>query len=505
MENNYFDDWIKKELDDFDVPLEPNDWALMEGKLDQDFDDWVKEGIEEPTVPLGAGDWARMENRLEEEDRFQERYFIIKAFEVVILGLVLLTVAQFLPYGEVHYSTSPTMEYEQIDENETDTELLKVIPSPKNLPSLNKEEFERTPTQDNKEMITPSKENTPAKIFAESQPTLYIKEQPSEVSTFVETEEGTLSEQAPTQMEANNSYGSSSSSEKELISAIKQKELKQAIASIINDKVNLSQAVETNMLEDNRLAAVEMINTTSLKPFEFQDLDPSLLKFKSPKRLRLGMHLSPDVNVVFTPYSEKLQESYQQVNAGFSGGFTVGFGKDRWETETGVTYSLVAYRPKAVIEIKGSVENTFYAETLKDIEFDLVSVPLNFSYNFLYHKGWKFYAKSGGTFNVVALSKYYQRQDVISSALVPSSQQDALLAAKRPSPDTKGGLFVDGTFRDNYFVTANFGLGAERLLTNNFSLYVEPSFSHTVHGAQIGPNNDKINAFSLNMGAKITL
>ncbi len=489
MENNHFDDWIKKEMNEYEVPFQPNDWAMMEDKLDQDFDDWIKEGIEASTVPFGESDWGAMEKRLEEEDQFQKRYFTIKGLEVLILALVLFTVAQYIPYDVASSAAyekgiSPTQELETLPDNNLNNK--KEIP-PAN-PSLEKIEEE-------KEKAT----TKPSKVIFASKATAPIQ---NNTSTSVEKERNQpKARQSVTPTKTVVSFPEKQVSEKELIAAIEKGEVKSR-----NQKESDREA--TMDLNPMKLAGRPLLAIDRLeKPVFNQTLAldrPEIKPLKPKSRLRLGMYISPDANLVFTPYNEKIESSYQTANLGFSGGFVVGFSKGRWETETGVEYALVTYRPKEVIEIKGSIQENFFAESLEDIEFDLVSLPLNFSYNFLYHKGWKFYAKTGGTLHVVALSKLYQRQ-VIFDNITPFDTGTNSSSQQRPSLNTDGGLFAEGTLNDNYFVTANLGLGAERLLSNNFSVFIEPSLSHTIHGAKIGPNNDKINSISLNMGAKITL
>jgi hypothetical protein len=72
MGDNYMENRIKKILENFEVPFNPDDWSLMEKRLDTDvptaMDELVKQQLDRFEVPLDLTAWTRLQSDLDDLD-----------------------------------------------------------------------------------------------------------------------------------------------------------------------------------------------------------------------------------------------------------------------------------------------------------------------------------------------------------------------------------------------------------------------------------------------------
>lgn len=86
---------------------------------------------------------------------------------------------------------------------------------------------------------------------------------------------------------------------------------------------------------------------------------------------------------------------------------------------------------------------------------------------------------------------------------IPSSPDDN--RSIRQEKEFPEGLFDGGSLRDNYYLTANLGLGAERFLSSKWSIFLQPNYQHYLMSEGIGVNKDKFYTFSIYLGTKFSL
>jgi hypothetical protein len=205
--------------------------------------------------------------------------------------------------------------------------------------------------------------------------------------------------------------------------------------------------------------------------------------------------------------------TYDRYTTGYSGGATVAFGKNRWEVETGIIYTVKQYQARPVLYVTGSVSEGFIGEGIRDIEMNVAAIPVQFRYDIMRLKRWKLYGSAGASLQVVVESNYaVGDQDAFRSKnFNPApSHLDSPGHLKTTGLKTKnldGGWFQGGSFARNSFLTANAALGLEHRLTGRWSVYAQPTYHHSVlyFSKGLGPDSERLHTFSLFSGVRLRL
>ncbi|MBT8218495.1 MAG: outer membrane beta-barrel protein [Bacteroidia bacterium] len=222
--------------------------------------------------------------------------------------------------------------------------------------------------------------------------------------------------------------------------------------------------------------------------------------------LVLGLFSGSDYNQIVTPFDPIYAlDGTKQWNFGYGGGLSVSMQFKSWELEMGAIYASNQYQPREILEIySGSINSGYVASTLKDIELNIVKVPLNFRFNVNLKNKWKIYALSGATMNMVIQSSYIT-DDVFIGTRSFATPSAPVRSSDLSLKDFSGGILEGGSFSDNSFLTANLGLGVERTLNNKWSLFAQPTYQRQIFSNGIGPNQDRFNSLSLFFGTRLSL
>ena len=104
MDIKSFDQIIKSKLEEHTVPNNSDHFASFESRLDHEFgldsttaedasfDAQLKEKLAQNQVPIPSGAWSTLESKIEEDRSLRREVLKVKAFECLILLLVLFTV-----------------------------------------------------------------------------------------------------------------------------------------------------------------------------------------------------------------------------------------------------------------------------------------------------------------------------------------------------------------------------------------------------------------------------
>ncbi len=463
MENNYFDDFIKKELEDIEVKYNPEDWDLME-------------------------------ERLEQEEKLRERIILIKGIEIALMLLLVFTITQFLPIGKSNIPAPPFKPNLNVISPQS-------LPSPMIEQSKSIDKIERQPTKVPLEKQPKTTERPKTIIFAKAENTINSSTEQNTISTL------------PVQTKAISTYSTVASIPIQATTPILKKEREENRTVPIVEKVEKIEKSTLSeldfdspkvIMEDKMIMETEEIaSVNDFGGFEVVDNTKRDIKVILPKtkKLRFGMYFRPDANIIMAPYKDEEIQSYKLLTDGYTGGVSFGVQKDRWEIETGLAYSFLSYKPKPISEVTSSAVD-IKLQYIDNIEYNMLSLPVAFAYNFATVDDWKFYAKGGGAMNLVASAKVDKILHIVGESRLVDNV----------SPSYEVGLFTSDTqqnllsrFKDNHYISANIGFGVEKVLNNRFGLFIEPTYSHTFFGAGLAPNHDRINRVSLNVGAKVTL
>lgn len=240
-----------------------------------------------------------------------------------------------------------------------------------------------------------------------------------------------------------------------------------------------------------------------------------ILRFKSRPFVSLSMMGSSDINRIMTPVfmeNDDIIPSSDRLALGYSGGFSIGVGRQRFTLESGLIYTAKQYRARPVIYVTGSTADGFHGEGLTDIEMNMISIPVQVRYDVISRQRWNVYGLVGSAL-MVSLENNFAIADqeaFISSQFNPppgASHGPVTKSTGLQNRNLAGGVLQGGAFRDNSYATINMGIGIERKFLEGWSLFVQPSYQHSVlyFSRGLGPELDRIHTFSIFSGIKIRL
>lgn len=243
------------------------------------------------------------------------------------------------------------------------------------------------------------------------------------------------------------------------------------------------------------------------------DIIPS----KNKGVIRVGMFGSGEVNhILIQPSQEKSikKETYERYSLGYGGGLSVGLDKGTWELETGAIYAARKY-PVDVIYRYGSLTDGIFGSEIQDGELNIINVPIHFRYNFLRKNKWRFYGIAGGSLQIAFQTNYFvvdapqdlqYQPDPTSPPLLPMPGPESEYSIEQLKKESVG-LFEGGAFNDNAYISGNVGLGVERYVNEQWSIFSQPVYQYSLHYFRegVGPNKDGINSLSILIGTKVRL
>ncbi len=165
------------------------------------------------------------------------------------------------------------------------------------------------------------------------------------------------------------------------------------------------------------------------------------------------------------------------------GGFTSVELSDKWQLQTGLAYS-----GKFLHDLPMDEERfPNMADVTKDMNMHIVEIPLHLQYTIKKSTNWRPFITAGVTANVAMFADYNF-----------NNGGESPFDNKR-----EAGVFEGGRLGDNVYATADIGLGLERQLDKNLHLFIQPTVRFALD--DVGAHHDRINTFSLVMGARTAL
>jgi Outer membrane protein beta-barrel domain len=449
MNNQAFDDQIRRAVENIDTNYKPETWDLLEQRLnntilpqadavessaEEAFDDIIRKKMANKTPAYNPNHWIIMSSLL---DEYQSVRAWLVRYRVLESALTILFVLTFINvfYIPAQYSNSNT-----------------VISQNAKVPSVFKNELEMpAKAAQNLKFVVPSPIKHIQILKNTEQKTAVLEKRVEEKTVLLDVAEARV------------------------VKPLEQVQFlpKLAIPFIKNNS-------------DNAL----IISTVNSK--------------KSRLKYRIGLAMGSDVDRIFTPdfYSYgTLIAAFSQTRYNFNAGFLTDLKKNRWAFETGLLYTKKSYSP---VEIRQDVTDpnistAAYKENLATIKVNIVQLPTMLHFDFLQRKRWDLFLVAGATTNFITQAKYdYSRQFIgyVSRPVAPSA------TVEPPVKIFNDGIFITKSTIGNVFFTANVGLGATYRLTPKFNVYSQMIYRSHLSAKGIGPNEDKINTTSLLVGFK---
>jgi hypothetical protein len=233
-----------------------------------------------------------------------------------------------------------------------------------------------------------------------------------------------------------------------------------------------------------------------------EDLASMIRPVRKRLSLNVGMFGGPDYNRIISPPNPELHNQRDDYYAlGYGGGINVALEYGNWELGSGLVYSSKQYDPRQVGFITGSLQQGYNGEVLRQIQLNIFSIPLNARYNFIRNDRWRSYFTLSSSLQVATDATFF-----ITSLQLPNTVTSPLPEPGRSQiNNTQKGFLQGGSLRENGFVTANLGFGIERSVSDRFSIFVQPTYQHSIgyFSGGFGPDRNRINTMSVWAGIRV--
>ncbi|MCB0549291.1 MAG: hypothetical protein KDD19_17055 [Phaeodactylibacter sp.] len=515
---NPIDQIIKEKLGGLQVPFDAGSWQLMEQKLDEEamgmgeegqpvadtkhIDEAIFDKLHRYSADYQPNHWHRMEALLEEAFAWPRQVLRYKLTELALMLLIFLFLWQYIPSDN---SLAPLPPH-AIERATPDTPVLR-----KPAPAL-KGKADTAPQAGLQSEIPGLDSKAPAPAVAEVPAPAVATGKGGARSTTGSRAVATRQPQQPAQ---GLSIADASPDTDETLSrsAFSLAPLSQRTSFLASPAYSLPLEVVTASAS---LAALDELRTLTAEVVYDNLRDIGAVSFARNRNrlaLRVGMFGSAEYNHITVPSSEekKLEEELQRYAMGYGGGLSLGVEYGRFEVETGAIYAARQY-PVGLVYVNGSVGGGLQGQRLQASELNIINVPLHFRYTFLRRNSWRAYALAGASIQVAFQRNYYVTEEPQFDFLPmqpppappPTSGEEAAIDRIRKSGL---GWFEGGTFEENAYLTGNVGIGLEHYINSRWSLFVQPTYQHSLQYFRVGlgPNADRINSLSVLFGAKVRM
>ena len=278
--------------------------------------------------------------------------------------------------------------------------------------------------------------------------------------------------------------------------------------SVAAQALNTNQQVLQNQAPIGPLAEIESSKTILLNLGDQPDLEAKVDPAKRTS-LQISMLGGADYNQVMTPENtDKNISAYDRYSLGYRGGLMLDVGRinSRLKMGTGLIYTAKTYEVNRSI-LQGSLilrgAKGLTAETLDNIELNIVNLPVFARYDVIQGKRWSVFAHAGVAMQVAIQANYY-----VNFPDFPQPTRIGQTPRRYSQIEGRNGGFLEGgSFNENSFFTGNMGLGLERHVADRWSLFMQSRYEYSLgyFSAGLGPNQDRINTMSFESGIRVKL
>lgn len=499
---NPIDRIIKEKLEGLEAPFKADSWQLMEQRLDEEamgtagegqqvadtkhFDEAVFEKLHRYRPAYQPGNWRRMEALLEEAFTWPRKVLRYKLIELTLMLLLFLFLWQYAPRGPVAGSTGPQALENTLDDTPSSLELPPSRPEASKAPPSG----QSAASQDDGALPPASAAGSKGGAAAAGAGTARPDEPVSGQNIAIAEKNN---EQVPS------------------LFALPPAPVGQRQPALEVPPRPLTARLSLYPAFMAELSRLDVLPPELVYDGGQEVGEVSFTKNKTGLAFRVGMFGSAEYNHITVPSSEekKLEEELQRYAMGYGGGLSLGLETGRFEIETGAIYAARQY-PVGLVYVSGTVGSGLQGRRLEASELNIINVPLHVRYSFLRRGGWRAYALAGASLQVAFQRNYYVTEEPTYDFL-PMQPPPPPPPGEEPVIDRirKSGLgwFEGGTFEENAYLTGNLGIGLERYINPRWSLFVQPTYQHSLQYFRVGlgPNADRINSLSVLFGAKVRL
>ena len=480
-----FDAVLKDKLGSIELGTSP-DWENFASTMDEiesaetsEFDSILKDSLSNLNPAYNKDHWTILADRLRREAAMVQKIAAYKALETLVFILLLFAAVPFLPFEEsneilVDLVTAPDEISE--DQNEHNDVLNAKSSAEREAISKKSDQKEKRSELLEENLSTPTTLNLPV---------------PSP---------GSIELQKTTD---------------EVIPAGKENSIVNSLKSLPSKEVWAFPYVR----EVGPLATLDHQPSLNRALPECDDC----LKKRPYRRFSVSMFGSFDANYIMTPTVRYLKLEVppaEQFFFGYGGGIGANWQTNRWEWILNFSYSSLYYEPdQYIVSYKGNYDEGIYSKGFRSAQLELLRLSLSSAYTLRQTGKWRWYVLGGLGMNTVAFAQYeINGEEIVAPVRTPDPAEINGFGAPTPPPSRKypdssspkedrlkyRGGFEGGELSDNFFLSANIGMGIERFLSKRTSIFVQPVYMHQLMSIEkgFGPNKDRYNTVSTYIGIR---
>ncbi len=305
-------------------------------------------------------------------------------------------------------------------------------------------------------------------------------------------------------------------------------ESREAISFATTDIVPVSRADVIPVTEVDRLDYA--INLRSITPAPALQLEP--VRTGNTVEYYLNLFYSPfDFNEVITreTFYRKTYtiDGERRFTYGHSGGALIEAVRGNTGVQFGMIYGKRSYIPTQLKWFNADEDGpgNSLVEPFRGgysrLIYNSVTLPLHFTQTILRRPNWKVTARVGGGVNVILKSAFYTEegdelsvQELTRNSSPFAFQNEGAGRAKSTEgsvydlANPEPGYFQGGSLISNSRFEIGGGVRIERMLGDNVSIYVAPSFGRTLYitpEAGVGPYFDRVHTYNFRFGSRFLL
>ena len=467
MKNNFdelFDENAKQLFQNFEMDFNPQDWDKIQRQLDKSdekFDAHARQKLENLQMPYNKQDWAIMETLL---DKRRQRLAYFAWYKSIEIGFVAL----FL-FGTLFLAgeKSQTSQKENLAFNNSNTEKAN-------------SNTEKANSNTEKANSNTEKANSNAEKASSN----------AEKASSNAEKASSNAKKASSNTEKASSNAKKASSNTEKANSNTKKQISDLDVRTANTENRTAQIAELILLKN-----ADIINKINPNNGDEDEKNTAA----SLKRVKLALPFVRQLRLAGLAGMEMHSEnSFGRGTASFLGGFMLEMDINRYFA---LSFGLQYARRNHELELNSqeiSPEGLiFNKKELRNTHLSLVQIPLLLQTNLFRNQKWRVYLNSGINANLILDKTYSGTLQINSSQTAGNMRMQTNLNPR----EYEAGLFQTGNFKQNAFLTAQIGVGAERQLSDHFSLFVQPTYQFSL--TRFGTNQrDKTRVVSLNVGLK---
>lgn len=505
-----FDSRVRQQLENTVPSFQATHWDLMNKKLndlsdaDAEFDATIREQLDKIYRTYQPKHWELMSQRIEQEFSWKAKIMRYKVVEVSLMLLLLFTVFNY--FETIGYETESefkTSEPNTIEKNVQPKTFNRGTDWRIRDNKIETKQQDKNNQPENSQLPIVSVENLKNDIAGNR-----VKNSLTEPSAQNVENQGIVLK-GNSEKGFSNEYSNTQSlvSQKSNINALVEIPILKAseIALAQKDLILSENTVPMDSYGEGGVStqSLAVLRPNALTIAQLYDTPILPQTAKKDKWWRLGIFSSGSLSNVSSSYvyNETKKWNFWSLNKGI--GLVTGYRKKKLELETGFSYNSIRYQPDlpaAILEGRIITGLPITHKLTKEVDLGILRLPLNVNVHFEDKNRWHIYAVAG-----VSLNGAIKIDTVNFAPIAPT----LLNAYSRSSKDRDFPVYGE-PFKvspekniNNFYFTANIGMGVEYKITPRYSAYVQPQYERQFNKAAIGSRGDRINSMTVQGGVKM--